>query len=172
MCKKLLEKLRKTFWTSYLIVINQIIDWFKAKSNKIEEKNNAGKFIQSSLSPKILKGIELERIMPYIKRIHDGVKNPDVTNIALMGSYGSGKSTIIKNFEILYPNYKVLNLSLGSYSKQELENQNTNVEEIDNIDDLNEKLENSLVKQMIYREKNSKLPYSRFKKINHISSRK
>ncbi|NSP12849.1 hypothetical protein HRF23_07395 [Enterococcus faecalis] len=168
----MLEKLRKTFWTSYLIVINQIIDWFKAKSNKIEEKNNAGKFIQSSLSPKILKGIELERIMPYIKRIHDGVKNPDVTNIALMGSYGSGKSTIIKNFEILYPNYKVLNLSLGSYSKQELENQNTNVEEIDNIDDLNEKLENSLVKQMIYREKNSKLPYSRFKKINHISSRK
>ncbi|MDT2829123.1 hypothetical protein P7H59_11835 [Enterococcus viikkiensis] len=168
----MLEKLRKTFWTSYLIVINQIIDWFKAKSNKIEEKNNAGKFIQSSLSPKILKGIELERIMPYIKRIHDGVKNPDVTNIALMGSYGSGKSTIIKNFEILYPNYKVLNLSLGSYSKQELENQDANVEEIDNIDDLNEKLENSLVKQMIYREKNSKLPYSRFKKINHISSRK
>ncbi|HFD0890213.1 TPA: hypothetical protein QFI25_000067 [Enterococcus faecium] len=168
----MLEKLRKTFWTSYLIVINQIIDWFKAKSNKIEEKNNAGKFIQSSLSPKILKGIELERIMPYIKRIHDGVKNPDVTNIALMGSYGSGKSTIIKNFEILYPNYKVLNLSLGSYSKQELENQDANVEEIDNIDDLNEKLENSLVKQMIYREKNSKLPYSRFKKINHISNRK
>ncbi|EOH44486.1 hypothetical protein [Enterococcus faecium] len=140
--------------------------------NKIEEKNNAGKFIQSSLSPKILKGIELERIMPYVKRIHDGVKNPDVTNIALMGSYGSGKSTIIKNFEFLYPNYKVLNLSLGSYSKQELENQDANVEEIDNIDDLNEKLENSLVKQMIYREKNSKLPYSRFKKINHISSRK
>lgn len=172
MCKKLLEKLRKTFWTSYLIVINQIIDWFKAKSNKIEEKNNAGKFIQSSLSPKILKGIELERIMPYIKRIHDGVKNPDVTNIALMGSYGSGKSTIIKNFEFLYPNYKVLNLSLGSYSKQELENQEANAEETDNIDDLNEKLENSLVKQMIYREKNSKLPYSRFKKINHISSRK
>ncbi len=34
----MLEKLRKTFWTSYLIVINQIIDWFKAKSNKIEEK--------------------------------------------------------------------------------------------------------------------------------------
>ncbi|EIX2434349.1 hypothetical protein MKG55_002943, partial [Enterococcus faecalis] len=151
MCKKLLEKLRETFWTSYLIVINQIIDWFKAKSNKIEEKNNAGKFIQSSLSPKILKGIELKRIMPYIKRINDGVKNPDVTNIALMGSYGSGKSTIIKNFEILYPNYKVLNLSLGSYSKQELENQDENGEKIDNIDDLNEKLENSLVKQMIYR---------------------
>lgn len=65
-----------------------------------------------------------------------------------------------------------MNLSLGSYSKQELENQDENVEKIDNIDDLNEKLENSLVKQMIYREKNSKLPYSRFKKINHISSRK
>ena len=89
-----------------------------------------------------------------------------------MGSFDSEKSTIIKNFECKHPEYKVLNLSLGSYSKQELEKQSKVTGENDEIDDLNEKLENSLVKQMIYREKNSKLPYSRFKKINHILSRK
>lgn len=170
--KELLEKTRKSILVLYSNVINRLIAWFKAKSNQLEEKINGKKFIQNSLSPKILNDKELEKIMPYIKRVHDGIINPDITNIALMGSYGSGKSTIIRNFEENYPEYKVLNLSLGSYSKQGLEKQNTNVEETNDIDDLNEKLENSLVKQMIYREKNSKLPYSRFKKINHVSNRK
>ncbi|EMF0390921.1 hypothetical protein JMQ92_002711, partial [Enterococcus hirae] len=159
----------KNIW---IRILNRLSALLRIGSNKIENRINDSSFIQDSLSPKLLTDEELNRINPYIKRIVDGVRNPDITNIALMGSYGSGKSTIIKNFEFLYPNYKVLNLSLGSYSKQELENQDANAEEIDNIDDLNEKLENSLVKQMIYREKNSKLPYSRFKKINHISSRK
>lgn len=159
----------KNIW---IRTLNRLSVLLRIGSNKIENRLDDSSFIQDSLSPKLLTDEELNRINPYIKRVVDGVRNPDITNIALMGSYGSGKSTIIKNFEFLYPNYKVLNLSLGSYSKQELENQEANTEETDNIDDLNEKLENSLVKQMIYREKNSKLPYSRFKKINHISSRK
>lgn len=159
----------KNIW---IRILNRLSVLLRIGSNKIENRLDDSSFIQDSLSPKLLTDEELNRINPYIKRVADGVRNPDITNIALMGSYGSGKSTIIKNFEFLYPNYKVLNLSLGSYSKQELENKEPNAEETDNIDDLNEKLENSLVKQMIYREKNSKLPYSRFKKINHISSKK
>lgn len=157
------------FWSRILNRLNVLL---RIGSNKIENRLGDSSFIQDSLSPKLLTGEELNKINPYIKRIDDGVKNPDITNIALMGSYGSGKSTIIKNFECKHPEYKVLNLSLGSYSKQELEKQVKVTRENDDIDDLNEKLENSLVKQMIYREKNSKLPYSRFKKINHISSRR
>ncbi|MFS0938020.1 hypothetical protein [Enterococcus casseliflavus] len=157
------------FWSRILNRLNVLL---RIGSNKIENRLGDSSFIQDSLSPKLLTGEELNKINPYIKRIDDGVKNPDITNIALMGSYGSGKSTIIKNFECKHPEYKVLNLSLGSYSKQELEKQVKDNGENDDIDDLNEKLENSLVKQMIYREKNSKLPYSRFKKINHISNRR
>lgn len=145
-------------------------------SNNLNQKLNKDSFIQNSLSPKLLMGEELARIEPYIKRIEDGVKNSTITNIALMGNYGSGKSTIIKNFEFLHPEYKVLNLSLGSYSKKEFTknegNEKHKGEQNESLDDLNEKLENSLVKQMIYREKNSKLPYSRFKKINRISRKK
>lgn len=157
------------FWSR---IFNRLNVLLRIGSNKIENRLGDSSFIQDSLSPKLLTGEELNKINPYIKRIDDGVKNPDITNIALMGSYGSGKSTIIKNFECKHPEYKVLNLSLGSYSKQELEKQVKDNGENDDIDDLNEKLENSLVKQMIYREKNSKLPYSRFKKINHISNRR
>lgn len=153
----------------YLKKITQLRKLLLGISNKLDRKLNKDTFIQNSLSPKLLVEEELLKIEPYIKRIDDGVRNPDIKNLALMGSYGSGKSTIIKNFTFLHPEYKILNLSLGSYSKKETSDAG---DQDSNLDDLNEKLENSLVKQMIYREKNSKLPYSRFKKINHISRKK
>lgn len=140
--------------------IKQLSKALRTISNELDDKLKKDIFIQNSLSPKLLVNEEISKIKPYIIRIEDGIKNSDINNIALMGSYGSGKSTIIKNFEFLHPEYKILNLSLGSYSKKETNN-----------DDLNDKLENSLVKQMIYREKNSELPYSRFKKINRISKK-
>lgn len=145
----------------------------KLSSNRIDKINKRNDseeetFKQNSLAPKLLKGKELEKIQPYIDRLDESIKMPSVNNVALMSSYGAGKSTILRNFENQHDEYSYLNLSLGSYSTKEKE------ETIDNkgnkiVVDLNEKLENSLVKQMIYREKKSKLPYSRFKKINSIS---
>ncbi|WP_340689577.1 hypothetical protein [Enterococcus plantarum] len=167
--KKVLNVLKGYYFKS----IKYLSKLLRGISNNLDRKLNKDFFIQNSLSPKLLIDEELSRIEPYIERINDGVRNPTIKNIALMGSYGSGKSTIIKNFEFLHPEYKVLNLSLGSYSKKEIKKKDGKIipeeEQNEILDDLNERLENSLVKQMIYREKNSKLPYSRFKKINRIS---
>lgn len=168
-----LEKITNSLKGFYFNKITQLSKLLRGISNKLDRKLNKDIFIQNSLSPKLLEEEELKKIKPYIKRIDDGVRNSDIKNLALMGSYGSGKSTIIKNFTFLHPEYKILNLSLGSYSKKENIQQTADGGDQDRIlDDLNEKLENSLVKQMIYREKNSKLPYSRFKKINHISRKR
>lgn len=167
--ENMVEKISNNLKGFYFNKITQLSKLLLGISNKLDRKLNKDTFIQNSLSPKLLVEEELIKIEPYIKRIDDGVRNPDIKNLALMGSYGSGKSTIIKNFTFLHPEYKILNLSLGSYSKKETYDVG---DQDSNLDDLNEKLENSLVKQMIYREKNSKLPYSRFKKINHISRKK
>ncbi|MDT2849848.1 hypothetical protein P7H60_11905 [Vagococcus carniphilus] len=153
--KKILVKIKK--------LSSDRIDKINKRVDSEEEM-----FKQNSLAPKLLKGKELEKIQPYIDRLDESVRMPNVNNVALMSSYGAGKSTILRNFENQHDEYNYLNLSLGSYSTKEKE------ETIDNkgnkiVIDLNEKLENSLVKQMIYREKKSKLPYSRFKKINSIS---
>lgn len=164
--------IKKFFQTLFYKIIKRLITWLQSLSNKLEKKVTKEKSLQNSLAPKLLVGQELEKIEPYVKRIDDGINQPDINNIALMGTYGSGKSTILKNFEILHPEHKFLNLSLGSYSKKEGSKEGSQAKAISNDDDLSEKLENSLVKQMIYREKNSKLPYSRFKKINHISLKK
>lgn len=167
--ENMVGKISNNLKVFYFKKITQLSKLLLGISNKLDRKLNKDTFIQNSLSPKLLVEEELIKIEPYIKRIDDGVRNPDIKNLALMGSYGSGKSTIIKNFTFLHPEYKILNLSLGSYSKKETSDVG---DQDSNLDGLNEKLENSLVKQMIYREKNSKLPYSRFKKINHISSKK
>ncbi|WP_317912106.1 hypothetical protein [Carnobacterium maltaromaticum] len=171
-----IKKLSKNLKYFYFKKIKQLSKLLRGISNKLDRKSNQDNFKWNSLSPKLLvdekEELELEKISPYIERIDEGVRNPDVKNLALMGSYGSGKSTIIKNFTFEHPEYNILNLSLGSYSKKETSQQTPDGGYQDsNDDDLNEKLENSLVKQMIYREKNSKLPYSRFKKINPISSK-
>lgn len=136
----------------------------KLKKEIMREEN----FKQNSLAPKILQGKELEKIQPYIDRLDESVRMTNVNNVALMSSYGAGKSTILRNFEKAHGEYNFLNLSLGSYSLKEdgkIIDENGNI----TIVDLNERLENSLVKQMIYREKKSKLPYSRFKKIHNVS---
>ncbi|MFI3684950.1 hypothetical protein VBH15_08305 [Vagococcus fluvialis] len=140
------------------------------KVNKINQKNESKnkKYKQNSLAPKLLEGDDLKKIQPYIDRLDESVRINGVNNVALMSSYGAGKSTILRNFENIHNEYNYLNLSLGSYSTKDHEefvDENGNKR----ILDLNEKLENSLVKQMIYREKKSELPYSRFKKINDIS---
>ncbi|MBO0446575.1 hypothetical protein JZO78_09475 [Enterococcus ureilyticus] len=157
--------LRSTF------IDNKIHKLFEKRKKLNHSLGKKKEFKQASLAPKILSGKELKKIQPYIDRLGEGVQMSDVHNIALMSSYGAGKSTILRNFEKNHPEYNFLNLSLGSYSKKDDEvvsNQN----ELSAKIDLNEKLENSLVKQMIYREKKSKLPYSRFKKINKVSKMK
>lgn len=145
----------KDYLNSFIIMNKEFKEKTKENIEYIEDE-----IIQESLSPKLLSDEKLARIMPYIKRLNAGVQNKEISNIALMGSYGSGKSTILKNFENEYPEHKILSLSLGSYTKKK--------EHISD-EDLNDKLENSLVKQMIYREKKKTLPYSRFKKINSVS---
>lgn len=165
-----LTKLQRRIQNWCLNYTQWLRNLLRTEANRLDEKLNKGNFMQDSLSPKLLTGDELEKINPYIKRINDGIRNPEISNIALMGNYGSGKSTIIRNFEVTHPEYKILNLSLGSYSKKEVPKEETT--ESDSLEELNEQLENSLVKQMIYREKNSKLPYSRFKKIRNISKSK
>ena len=74
-------------------------------------------------------------------------------NIAVMGNYGSGKSSVVKTFFNNNSNYKVLNVSLGSY--------------IVNSDKGNfSDIEFSILQQIIYTVRPEKLPYSRYDRID------
>jgi len=107
-----------------------------------------------SLSPKPL---EIDKIKGYADALKFGIDEDSVTNIALTGGYGSGKSSIIQSFKNSYrKDYIFLELSLSSFTK-------TDIEEKD--------IELSLLQQIIYHVDSRKIPLSRFKRIQDLSNR-
>src|SRR5690554_6190571 len=72
-----------------------------------------------SMAPKLLlEKKELELINPYLSHLKNAMLDKDVLNIAVTGNYGSGKSTIIKTFQHLNPQFKYLNISLASFTAE------------------------------------------------------
>ncbi|MFV5694015.1 hypothetical protein ACM55G_01075 [Flavobacterium sp. LB3P122] len=62
----------------------------------------------------------------YIDSLYWALTNSSVNNIALTGSYGSGKSSILKTLKYKHPEYNYLNISLATFE-----------EEVDKIDSEN-----------------------------------
>ena len=119
-------------------------------------------------------------------------KEKDIKNIALTGTYGSGKSSILKTFQetTSNENLKFLNISLATF-KEEVEGKNAssrreiaNNELKQNIDSLStitngtgsrmdakdqlRLIELSILQQIFYHEEYDNIPDSRFKKIRSL----
>lgn len=58
---------------------------------------------------------DFNRHKEYIIRLKNALAQPNVFNIALTGSYGAGKSSILKTFKAYYPEYHYVNVSLASF---------------------------------------------------------
>lgn len=58
---------------------------------------------------------DFKRHKEYIIRLKNAIDQPNVFNIALTGSYGAGKSSILKTFKAYYPEYHYVNVSLASF---------------------------------------------------------
>jgi len=94
-----------------------------------------------------------------------------IKNIAISGPYGSGKSSVIKTFikkandtnkkiwYKLFPKYRFLNISLATFKN--IQDELTKNDEVE----LQRQIELSILQQLFFHEKDSKIPDSRFKKI-------
>lgn len=113
-----------------------------------------------------------------------------IRNIALTGPFGSGKSSVlITLMEDFADEYKFLPISLAtlqaneeqisddpkarlvSDEKKETSTELTDAEKEKRIENLNRKIEYSILQQIIYREETRTVPNSRFRKIVHLSNR-
>jgi hypothetical protein len=116
------------------------------------------------LSSKILNPKERKEIKPYLDSLKVAIENKNYQNIALIGSYGSGKSTVLKTLENDYKKSKCkfIKVSLATFSKEK-------------SDDISSKeregLERAILQQIFYSTKASDLPDSRFKRITITHSR-
>lgn len=138
------------------ITMKSFLNLFKYKGNKEE--------LPISLAPKVItEESEKEKIKPYLDNLIKAINTKDVNNIAITGSYGSGKSTILKTFQEEYKSYfRFLNVSLASFNKINDEN-NEDPQKLERL------LEISILQQIIYSVNPDKIPDSHFKRIQNIS---
>lgn len=136
-------------------------------SKKTEVKKNT---LVSSLAPKVLtKKEDIEKIQPYLDKLSESLETKGISNIALTGGYGSGKSTIIKTFQNLNPQYEYLNISLASFNKKNDDDDNvTPKDKKTQREELERLLEVSILQQIFYHVEPSQIPESRFKRIINI----
>ncbi|WP_294255441.1 ATP-binding protein [uncultured Comamonas sp.] len=137
--------------TRWIILrLNNILSWMESKDRSLDIKN---KFID--LAPTD----QADKAGVYCEAIHFATNNKKVTNIALTGPYGSGKSSIIQSFLKTYRR-PALHISLAAF--------------IPDADSKGGKIgrqeiERSILQQMLYGADANRLPLSRFKRIQSPS---
>lgn len=91
----------------------------------------------------------------YSEALDFATSDPKVSNIALTGPYGSGKSSIIQSFLKKYQR-PTLHISLAAFAHEA---------NLDSGEVKRQKIEKSILEQMLYGAHANKLPLSRFKRI-------
>ena len=110
---------------------------------------------QPILTPKLLE--KDDDSYKAVERLAQNLDTEGVMNIGVTGPYGSGKSSVIKTLIAHDQNkHHFLELSLATLDDKEAEKDE-------------KKIEANLLKQMIYREKKSTLPNSRFRRVQFQS---
>lgn len=133
---------------------NAIINYIEKIKSHFEKKEEEKEMQFSHLNAVHL---ENEDIQNYTDKLSWGINNNDVKNIAITGSYGTGKSSIIKSF---VKNKNLMDISL-TISFANFENNEELIKK--------EEIEFNIVNQIIYSEKHEKLNNSRFKRIANKS---
>ncbi|WP_288983690.1 hypothetical protein [uncultured Flavobacterium sp.] len=152
-----------------LKVIDKIIEFLESirlKYNKVNDEN----LPYSSLSP-IDNSDENGHYSKALLWALKNRKKEDIKNIALTGSYGSGKSSILKTFQKNYKvkNLKFLNISLATFKEEKTEFDKDGKEIKVDKTELLRLIETSILEQIFYHEEDNKIPDSRFKKIKSYS---
>jgi hypothetical protein len=143
----LIENAKKKIIAFLLKKLNVFYHNLNNKHNNIESK-------YQFLTP----NDEAEHIEEYSIALEEALRNKKVRNIAVSGSYGSGKSSFIKTFEKNHENsvYEFLDISLARFNQE-------NQKDIDLS-----LIEKSILEQMFYKVKSKKIPQSRLNKINRL----
>nr|WP_158837519.1 P-loop NTPase fold protein [Polaribacter sp. L3A8] len=154
----------------------KLLDFLLIASKEIEKlhfklsERNSEKLDYTSLSP-IDNGDENGHYSKALQWALENREEEDIKNIALTGSYGSGKSTILKTFQKNYKGAELefLNISLATFKeeKPKFDEQENPIKK-----DLLRLIETSILQQIFYHEEDKKIPDSRFKKIKSYSGKK
>lgn len=132
--------------------------WLWVKSSVFRKKAEQGKF-QFPVYDLTPTG-SAEDVECYSYMLQQALEREGVTNIAIAGRYGSGKSSFLKTFFNKYKRTKVLSISMAAFLEKE--------GELEMSEQRERLLEISILQQMFYHVTQSELPFSRFRRLARI----
>lgn len=132
------------------------------------EKDEAaeGKNVRELKSLRPCHDLEQHRI--YVDALNNAIQQDEVTNIALSGPYGVGKSSILQGFR-KGPDGKyredIITISLSTLGFSKSADSDSRYSPDASISPQTNQIQKEIVKQLLYRKPSNELPASRFKRI-------
>ncbi|UUE46901.1 YobI family P-loop NTPase [Pectobacterium aroidearum] len=142
--------------------------WFSSKNKRIPVSNLVE---LEPLTPKLISDGSAD---PCISALNTALDDPCVRNIALTGPYGSGKSSVLLTWrESRGDGDYFLTVSLADFDVQRPEHTSTGAteQEKQRMAVQEKSIEYSILQQILYAEKKSKLPHSRIERIGDRTAR-
>ncbi|NCO01381.1 MAG: hypothetical protein GW906_06100 [Epsilonproteobacteria bacterium] len=171
-------------------VINQIlifsIQFLKKMHLKVIDKFGTSLIDNPDKYESLIPNDKADTDNQYSKMLQVALETPKNNNIAVTGTYGSGKSSFLRTFEKKHQEWEYLHISLATFQDIVINNMKTEepIKDVDNepptnsngvttqpkigYEQLNQILEKSILQQIFYKEKDKTIPFSRFKRINNI----
>lgn len=143
--------------------------------------------IKSSLEPLTPVLLEDDRFARYEQELLGALNNEETLNIALTGGYGAGKSSVVKTFFARNPQFPYVMVSLATFSKDAPIRSNSSdgtlpgdntvaINKLTGKDDgvstpeLLNRIEETIVQQLLYAVRADELPKTRLKRIVQASN--
>lgn len=129
--------------------------------------------VETLLPKKLDKGDASYKAVEELDEILKVAEKKDIRNIALTGPYGSGKSSVLLALKEDFKdrNRVYLPISLATLQANEETTSDVDKDENEDTENLNRKIEYSILQQLIYREKSETIPHSRFRRIISYSQK-
>lgn len=145
-------------------LIGKFFSWFSKSKLLDASTDDAGIQANWKLTPLTPEYDEIEH-GPYVKAINEALHNKAIHNIALSGGYGVGKSSILEEFARSHGK-RVIKLSLSTLAPLNSYSDSNAVPE--QATTTTNRIQQEIVKQLLYREDPSKTPESRFRRIERF----
>lgn len=141
----------------------------KITIDKVSDIDTANALEVHPLSPmkNLDEGDNQERYIEYENRLISALKHDDIFNIAITGTYGSGKSSVLSTFKRRFKDtnqWRFLDISLSTFQVNE-KDENAKSTKTTLTDEQIQLIERSILQQFFYAVPQDKIPFSRFKRI-------
>lgn len=138
------------------------LKWLKRSTNQQPSAvNNTVAWNLTPLTPEYIKNEH----SGYVNAINTAIDNRQIRNIALSGNYGVGKSSILQEVARQHQT-RVVELSLSTLAPIEASSLDGSVPK--QATTATNRIQQEIVKQLLYREKPHKTPSSRFQRIERF----